>query len=336
MNTTVLVAAAWHETVAAVIAHLSAAGVTPVLVPQTAALTPVYDRLRPSLVLVVDTLWDETVRRQQIAGLLHIRAIPWLLWNRSGNAEAALDAYRSGALAVLPADATSAMVELAVQNALARMATPAAQPSTVRRFKRGETIHLAERSALLVRDGVVAVHAEHHDGSQVLLGLHGPGQILLDHPDDVCHVRIAAHTDAAVVVQPWGEIGASPGFCDSLRGRVLQMEAWAAMQARPYLDQRLLGILSLLDEQFGIPHALGSLVDIRLTHTQLAMAVNATRATVTRTLRLLRTRGLLTTVQTEDGERFVLSDAAIEQTGHPRASIIRTSAHGEAGSDGAR
>ena len=84
------------------------------------------------------------------------------------------------------------------------------------------------------------------------------------------------------------------------------MEAWAAMQARPHFDQRVLGILSLLAEQFGVTTQEGQVVDVRITHTQLASAVGATRTTITRTLRDLRHQNKLSIIATADGERFCL------------------------------
>jgi hypothetical protein len=64
----------------------------------------------------------------------------------------------------------------------------------------------------------------------------------------------------------------------------------------------------LLAEQFGRPHPQGSLVNVRLTHAQLATAVGATRGTVTRTLNDLRAREALSVVATPEGERFCLRD----------------------------
>ena len=88
------------------------------------------------------------------------------------------------------------------------------------------------------------------------------------------------------------------------------------MQARPYLDQRVMGILALLAEQFGQPHPEGMLVDVRLTHAQLATAVGATRATVTRCLGDLRTRNLLCVVGRREGERLCIRHWQPQQHRH--------------------
>lgn len=84
------------------------------------------------------------------------------------------------------------------------------------------------------------------------------------------------------------------------------MEAWASMQARPNFEQRILGLLELLAEQFGQSHAEGTLIDVRITHGQLATAIGATRSTVTHKLADLREREIVTLVQTRRGERYCL------------------------------
>ena len=79
------------------------------------------------------------------------------------------------------------------------------------------------------------------------------------------------------------------------------------MQSRPSVEQRLLGILHWIAEQFGRPDVDGTLIEIRVTHAQLAAAIGATRATVTRVLGTLRRRRVVATKSTPDGERLLLS-----------------------------
>ena len=157
-----------------------------------------------------------------------------------------------------------------------------------------------------VQRGIIAQTMVHQDGAEVLLGLFGPQNMVVPHPEDTCYIQLVAHTDVIVRIRPWQVMNTEPDFVDRLRCRLQQMEAWAAMQARPHLDQRVLGILSLLAEQFGEPDENGELVNVRITHMQLASAVGTTRATVTRTLGDLKTQGRLLIVTTTDGERFCL------------------------------
>jgi len=234
---------------------------------------------------------------------------PWLVWNRADSPALAAAAYQAGALAVLPGRLAPAAFQQAVQRALDLAGQGARAPAfrrTVREYRRADPLLLDHNVVVEVQTGVIALRALHYDGAEVLLGLCGPGQTLVYHPADLCNLQLAAHTDARVVLKPWAEAVAEPDFAMRLRERLQQMEAWAAIQARPYLDQRVLGLLALLAEQFGEAHADGTLVNVRLTHAQLASATGATRTTVTRTLGNLRARGLLATLGAGEAERFIL------------------------------
>ena len=173
-------------------------------------------------------------------------------------------------------------------------------------YKTGERITLGPDSVLEVLSGVVALTILHEDGAEVLLGLLGPGQVLAGHPKETSCLQLHALGETAVWVQPWSKAVLQPGFADRLRERLWSLEAWAAMQARPSLERRLFGILSLLAEQFGRPTSEGVRIEVGITHTQLASAVGATRSTVTRLLGRLRRRGLLIAVRHGRGERYCL------------------------------
>jgi CRP-like cAMP-binding protein len=180
------------------------------------------------------------------------------------------------------------------------MATPLSH------HKAGERILLGPESALEVVSGAVVLTALHEDGAEVLLGLLGPGQVLVGHSKETSCLQLYAHGETAVWVQPWSKAVLQPGFADRLRERLRSLEAWAAMQARPSLERRLLGILTLLAEQFGRPTSEGVQIDVAITHHQLASAVGATRSTVTRLLGRLRRRGLLIAVRHGRSERYCL------------------------------
>ncbi len=173
--------------------------------------------------------------------------------------------------------------------------------------RRGNLICLPDDAVLEILEGVVALTAVHADGAEVLLGLFGPGQLLPGYPADGCAIALMAHTNAEVRVHPWSEAVRRPELAERLRFRLRQMESWAFMQAHPHLEQRLLGILGLLAEPFGRRHPRGLLIDVRLTHAQLASAVRGTRATVTRLISQLRHRGVLAVVRCAKGGRFCLT-----------------------------
>jgi len=257
----------------------------------------------PGLVLLA---LDDDTPRAAAAFILDGRSLPWIGWNRQDDPRAALAAYGAGALTVLPAGLSGELLLQSVRNALAAVTPFGANGVTERRYERDELIALERDAILEVREGIVAQTVIHADGTEVLLGLCGPGQLLIGHPDDSCCLQLLAHTAASVTIRTWSAAAAQPHFAERLRARLRQMEAWSAMGARHYLDQRVIGILGLLGEQFGRPQGDGLLIDVRITHAQLATAVGATRTTVTRILGELRARDLLTTVGGGASERFCL------------------------------
>ena len=176
-------------------------------------------------------------------------------------------------------------------------------------YRRGELIVIAPDAVLEIEQGVVIKTVIHLDGAEVLLGFHGAGQIITPHPEDSCHIQLSAHTEVHAQIVSWRAAGQMAELPNRLRAQIWQQEAWAAMQARPAYEERLLGILSLLAEQFGHPHQDGALIDLRITHQQLASAIGATRTTVTRLLSDLRRRQLITTQGSGNQERICLHQA---------------------------
>ena len=239
---------------------------------------------------------------------------PWLAWDQTGDPQAISKAYQAGARAVFPKETSMNVILETVQRAMGELleSRKDTKPRAQRTYRRGELILLEADAVLHVEDGILATTMIHQDGVEVLLGLSGKGQIVVAHPDDNCHIQIIAHTEAKVKIEPWDVAANEPGFLAKLRARLQQMEGWAAMQARPSLQQRVLGLLGLLSEQFGVASKQGILIDVRMTHGQLAAAVGATRTSITRVISELRAQGRVLTVNKDGEDLFCL----VEQPEH--------------------
>lgn len=237
-----------------------------------------------------------------------------LVWNGSEDTKLALAAYAAGAAAVLPAQISASLLLQRVR----QMMPPHSgykpdDDSSLRRtrylqtrYLQGQPIHVDADLVMVIESGVVAQTVIHADGSEVLLGFYGPDQLLIPHPDDGCFIHLKAHTDTHVRLLTWAQAALWPDFAERLRLRLRLMEAWSANQARPHLADRVLGLLTLLGEQFGVVTAQGLRVDVRITHAQIATAVGAARTTVTRILGELRSRRLVISAGTGEAERFYL------------------------------
>jgi CRP-like cAMP-binding protein len=174
------------------------------------------------------------------------------------------------------------------------------------RFERGSTIVLPEEAVGEVLEGIVALYAAHADGAEALTALLASGDFHLPHPPDDCHLSAIAHTDVRIAVRRRSDSVREPSFAVNLQSRLLRAEAWAAMQAHPFVEQRLMSFLRLTGEQFGVPDGRGTLIEVRLTHSLLASAIGATRATVTRVITTLATREELLVLDTPAGRRYWL------------------------------
>ena len=242
-------------------------------------------------------------------------ACSWLGWNSVDDPALTLLAYGGHAMCVLPSAAPAALLVASVRRLLASQggrtghagvpaqASPSERPE---RFLAHEALPTIPDHVLEVVNGVVAQYMLHTDGVEALLGLYGPGQWLPSHPEDDCSIQLRAHSAVLVRWRPWRLAVAEPACANQLRHRIWQMEAWLACQARPVLEDRILGMLQLLAEQFGRVRSDGVLLDVRITHAQLASAVGASRTTVTRLLTGLRKRRLLGLAGSGSAERYLL------------------------------
>lgn len=242
----------------------------------------------------------------QLTENLGSQELLWWGWNQSDYPHLTLKAYEAGARHVITNDASASQI---IQNLNTLQASQLHQQTTRGReqyYPRGVMVHLQADQALLIETGILSLQVNHPDGSNVLLGLFGPNQLVCGHPHDGCAIYLQAHTPISAQLLLWQRVVNEPLLIERLRMRLQLMEAWASCQAHPYLDQRVLGILNLLAEQFGKQHNHGLLIDVRITHEQLASAVGSTRATISRIIRDLRTRNMLDSHFSGSNERFWL------------------------------
>jgi len=146
--------------------------------------------------------------------------------------------------------------------------------------------------------------------------------------------RIVAHTEGAVIAS-WSQA--------TLRRLLTALPSSLALEAHAHpwrmfsqlariqcvlralaLHDRILVQLRQLAPQFGRPEDRGTLIDLALTHEQLGELVVASRASVTKTLRVLRMEGLVIAVQ----PRFILTPQAMASDGRgdSRAGRVATPA----------
>lgn len=273
----------------------------------TVSLTASVREVPAGSFLLVSISDNETHLFEEVKG----SGVTWAAWCH-GQPDLLARAYTAGALAAFPHETGIDTLSGFIIRQLGQSGQEGSPENrrwsgTVQRnIRKGDLILLDDDFVLDIEAGIIAKKMIHRDGCEVLLGLYGKNSLILPHPSDDCYIQLVAHSDCVVRVQPLESRQRQEDFTDQLRINLQRTEAWAAMQARPHLDLRVLGILSLLADEFGETTSEGRLLNVRLTHAQLASATGSTRATITRTISDLKKLGKLSSLSTAEGERYCL------------------------------
>lgn len=286
-----------------------------VLVRDLAGLDPVRSHLRPGA--EIDLILVET---PDIGGLdaaartcpVHARA--WIGVSPAHDTRLHSRGIELGAAAMLDAAASSNQMLSAVRRVLDRLRSNLASPVHPEReqrvFRAGEQVRIREGQVAVVRNGLLALEGVDAEGRQFLLGFVGPGEAVIGESERPSADAVqVGHTAGSLLVMPGHRASHDPEFQAALRARIASMERWARIRAEAFVEDRILSLLHSLARQVGRRHPRGTLIDLRLTHMQLAAAVGATRSTVTRVLCLLRRSERIVIVRGGGGSnRYCLLD----------------------------
>ncbi|MEM6446614.1 MAG: Crp/Fnr family transcriptional regulator [Cyanobacteria bacterium J06642_2] len=141
-----------------------------------------------------------------------------------------------------------------------------------------------------IEEGLVRTQTWNDGGRLCSLGFWGPGDVIgwplsqLDPYEMECLVSVAARPIAPV---DW------PDLTASIVNHARQTEAFLSVMHYPKLEDRLWHLLIWLAGKFSRRVPGGRLIDMRLTHQDLADAIGATRVTVTRTIGSFKQSGVL-------------------------------------------
>ncbi len=192
----------------------------------------------------------------------------------------------------------------------------------IRTYAPHETVFFegqAPEEVLLILRGVATLTYLDSRHRRVLFAVIGPGEIcahahVLPEPlrgrlrCDAVRDCVVARLDYQRLVEllfgmPFGRFAAGAAFLFGTRdGR---LAAPILGRGKP-LRERLLEVISDLCARFGVPEAQGTLLDLPITHEDLADLTGASRPKVTREVRLLEKEGVLG----RDGRRLVLRKTA--------------------------
>lgn len=174
---------------------------------------------------------------------------------------------------------------------------------------------------LLVLDGMFT--QERRFGAGVALEIVGPEDLLppvsegADGERAARPVTVLRPVTAAVLDETFAQVSARiPGLTTALLARAHnrseRLALHLAIAALPRVEDRLLGLLSLLSERFGQVGADGVHLTLPLTHAVLGLLIGARRPTVTLAVTALRERGELARME---GGGWLLPQAGARMEG---------------------
>nr|WP_290225902.1 Crp/Fnr family transcriptional regulator [Trichocoleus desertorum] len=159
-----------------------------------------------------------------------------------------------------------------------------------RQFAPRSLLPLEMESCWKIETGVVRALSWLEDGTVVTLGLWGAGEIVgkalaqIDPYQLECLTKVEA---TRLQTDNWQQTQSA------LLAHIQQAGELTLIRSHRRVDMMLLKLLSWLGKKFGRQVEQGQLIDLRLTHQDIAEMLGSTRVTITRTLNQLEQQGLI-------------------------------------------
>lgn len=179
--------------------------------------------------------------------------------------------------------------------------------TTMKSFQKKESIYLMGqpgKSVYILKKGVVKVSKILPDGRELVMGLLKPGEIFGELEavnEEDRQTQAEAHEDVMIcvmnredflkVMQSKPELGIRLSKIIGFRRRVIENKLENLVFKTP--PQKLASLILDLSEQFGKKDSKGVLIDLALTHQDIANLTAASRTTVTETLQSFKDQGLI-------------------------------------------
>lgn len=179
-------------------------------------------------------------------------------------------------------------------------------PLDNRRFTSRATLPLKSDSLWQIKAGTVRTLICLEDGTVITTGIWGPGDLVGQLIPTSNYLAIECLTEVQAVALPLTPD--DPLYIQTLMAHLQQAEDLMVIRSHKKIDVMLLRLLSWLAKRFGRVVERGQLIDLRLTHQDLAELLGSTRVTVTRTLSQLEQQKLIQRIALR---RIVLSEEEV-------------------------
>ena len=157
-------------------------------------------------------------------------------------------------------------------------------------FARRSLLPLRHDSLWKIETGVVRTSTLLEDGTSVTLGLWGPGDVVGRVLSKADPYQIECLTPVEVTLLP------SSSWHKATEAMILHIQRSGELIEILHCRQSefaLLQILSWLAKRFGQEVEQGQMIDLRLTHEDIATIIGSTRVTVTRLLNSFEKQGII-------------------------------------------
>ncbi len=162
--------------------------------------------------------------------------------------------------------------------------------ATTREFAPRSLLPLLANSLWKIEAGVVRTCTWLEDGTMITLGLWGPDDVVgkplsrMEPYQIECLMPVTATTISLETNQQTQE---------ALLAHIQQVEELMVIRSHRRVDLMLVQLLTWLAKKFGRVVEQGQLIDLRLTHQDIAEILGTTRVTITRSLSQLEQQGLI-------------------------------------------
>ena len=155
-------------------------------------------------------------------------------------------------------------------------------------FKPGDELFLEENHLWLIVGGVVKSYTISQEGNFITLGFWGTDDLLGRSLSPITPYTLKCLSEVSAIAIPqaqWQEVSRQ------MLNHAKQTQQLTYIVRSTRIHKRLWLLLRWLAEKFGRTIEQGKLIDFKLTHQELADAIDTTRITVTKTLNQFEDEG---------------------------------------------
>ncbi|MEH7239416.1 Crp/Fnr family transcriptional regulator [Bacillus sp. JJ1562] len=177
--------------------------------------------------------------------------------------------------------------------------------------KAKQVLKLREKATYYVLDGEMELRVIYENGEMNIVDLIFPGETIeaIEDNDTTCF-EVFTTTETKLLEIGEKEILNNPEiilFLNNLfRKKLSRLVMLKAIQQQYRVEDRVLGLFNWYANQFGTKTNNGILINIRITHQQIALFVGSTRPTITRIINKMSRLNILKRVNVNEQERYLL------------------------------